>query len=216
MRRPLLSIALAGILLSPRANAQTTVYNTFGPADSFNAFVGYTIYSEQWLAVPFAFGGQSGDFLSMIRVAATLGNGTVGVSFLAGSTIGTATTLESWSLSGGPTFPGQIYSLTSLNAPVLSPGLVYWLMLSSANNQTPNSQWLLNDHDLAGQSAFSNNGGGQWNACFGCLLPTFDITSAHLTAAPEPTTIALITTGLVVLAAVGHRRRRVILRRESP
>jgi hypothetical protein len=209
MLRRLLLVASATGLFSTRLPAQTTIYSTFGPGDSFNCCLGYTIFGQQWVAIPFNYSGPGGEQLSALRVAATTaGEGVVAISFLLGPSIGGAFVVESWSLPSGLS-AGQIYTLIALNQIVFTPGQTYWVMVGRNEITVPEAQWLLNDQGLTGRFAFSNNQGSTWNECSQCfLLPAFGVSSVPSAVVPEPATITLLATGLVGLGAFRRTHRR--------
>src|SRR5690606_19803881 len=72
------------LFLSPSVAAQTTIYSTFGPGDSYAQNTGYALLGVQWIAAPFTYTGTSGDFLFDFRVGIAA-DGNITASFWVGN-----------------------------------------------------------------------------------------------------------------------------------
>lgn len=215
MRRHVLSFASATVLLASGLSAQTTVYSTFGPGDSYDGSAEYNAALtadvffglNMQMAAGFLYGGPSGNLLSGIRFAGNPSFGFPGpldLAFLVGPTIGGASVLESWVLPSSST--GPIYSLTSILEPVLTSGSTYWVRLKPGAASQTYWSWFLNDQGFTGYQR-SLDGGATWFSNAG-PTPAFDVTSISGSVVPEPTTMTLLATGLVGLATLSRRRRK--------
>lgn len=211
------AVATVSFAAPSMATAQTTVYSTFGPGDSYDStgsFGSYPIYPPdfqdfgQQVAAGFLFGGPSGELLSMVRFAREFRFGPINVTFLVGPTIGSASPLESWTLPTGPnpsTAPPQIYSFTSINRPLFISGDTYWLMLSPASS-SGGANWMINSQGLLGLESEAP-GAPSWFDCpTQCRTPAFDVSATSVT--PEPATLTLMSVGLAGIVGAGLRRRK--------
>lgn len=175
--------------------AQTTVANTFGPGDSHDD-LSYTVSSFQSIAQGFVYGGSDGYFLSQVRLALSASGSPYTISFLTGADMNTATLLESWSATSSD----EIVTLSSVLNPTLANGATYWL---AAFNSSSSGGWYLNDQDYKG--LMFKQVGTEWLDCPSCESSAYDVS---VSAAPEPASIALLATGLVVVLGVTRRRER--------
>lgn len=196
------------LFLSPSVAAQTTIYSTFGPGDSYAQNTGYALLGVQWIAAPFTYTGTSGDFLFDFRVGIAA-DGNITASFWVGNDMNTATVLESWNIFA----PRGIQTFTSVLNPTLSNGQVYWVMLSVTEPTSSDwPGWALNDQQLSGAFEWSADSGENWTPS-SQLLPAFDVrvASGELPGAtvPEPATMTLLATGLAGIAASRRRQRPI-------
>lgn len=219
LRLRLAAVATMFLGVAPTvANAQTTIYSTFGPGDTYDiggslgSLVVYPPYpafplSGGQYAAGFLFSGPTGYVLSGLRFPAAFRFGPIDVTFLVGPTMGTATPIDSWVLPADLAAPLQIYSFVSTSTPLLIPGQDYWLMLSPASS-SGQTNWMVNNQGFTGLE-FETPGTTNWSHIAGATTPAFDV-SANLssTVTPEPATMTLFATGLVGIVGAGLRRRR--------
>ena len=120
MRRSLAIVTLAAVLAGSPLSAQSTIYSTFGPGDSYNNGIGWTVGSDfqQTSGAGFTYGGTSGALLFDISFAAfVVRSEPILVEFLSGSVTGSV--LESWNVA--PAGSG-VYTVSSLLQPALING----------------------------------------------------------------------------------------------
>jgi hypothetical protein len=205
MRHRFTATAMLVGLLAAKATAQTTIYSTFGPGDSYdhvNAWAtGLTPDGQSHLthAAGFTFGGPSGATLFDLSFAAAraAGETSILVEFVSGSPTGSV--LESWNVVGGV---GGAYSLSSLLHPVLTSGESYFLRLSSDLSYWG---WFFNDQNQMG--LWWDQDGTGFTFSEQEKTPAFAVRATEPSSTvPEPATMTLLATGLAGIAA--SRRRR--------
>lgn len=199
-------------LMASGANGQ--IYTSFVPSNSYAAgevSIFSVASSANWLAASFGYVGSTVN-LSSIRFAGQ-DNGDpqpLLVNFLVGATMGSAVSLESWSIPGtSSASPDQIYSLTSVIKPTLLSGNTYWLELSVAPYPPNSYYWGWNDANsgVLGNHASSPDLGTTWTNCgASCTALAFDVSASAVT--PEPATMGLMAVGLAGMAGAGMRRRK--------
>lgn len=233
MRRLFGLLCLIAVLAPARGSGQSTIYSTFGVGDSYESSSLYAL--SEWplpplgpggyvaIAFQFDYNGPTGDVLSGIRFAAGdfYALSPLSLQFLTGTTIQGATVLESWSLSADPTHrflngQYQIYSVASIVNPVLTTGESYWLRwFGGGAYRGPLDSWWLptNDQGIVGGaqgSGYTESGGGTWQYWANNPATAFDVSSVPgpvpTDVVPEPSTLALLATGLVGLAGVQRKR----------
>ena len=209
-RTHLLTLVAVGVLAARGLAAQTIVYSTFGPGDSYRTGVSccdqYIVQYTQWMAASFTYAGPSGLELERVRLATYFGPGGASAptaSFWAGSDIGSATLLESWVLTGYTPNVDQIFSLSAVTGNPFVTGETYWLRLATGITGSTGG-WRWNDQGVLGASA-SFDQGTSWQSFPEANALAWDV-SAILT--PEPATMTLLATGLAGLAGASLIRRR--------
>ncbi len=205
---------LASVGTAP-LTAQTTVRSTFGPGDVFSGsayeIIGPATPYHQWLAVPFTPTGAG--YLSLVRIAASrdtqvdLGNLATLHLGIGGATPAAASWLATWSVTLPTT--ASILSFAPSSSILLSTSSVYWLMMTTA--AATEAWWYRTPTTAYGDLAWGWNSGANWavvnNSAY--TYPAFDVSVAGANPpVPEPHSMVLLGTGLLVLGAVGRRKRR--------
>lgn len=211
--------ALALLLTMTAAPASVradSIYNNFGPAESFNEDYGYQIQAESFgfstLAAA-AFTPRGNFTLSEIDIglawSAHRSNAARiklvnSVDGLPGSTV-----LESWSTAPAPCLQGPCgpQSLMSPGDVMLVSGTQYWVVAEPGNNGFDIWDW--NNTGSGSLFATSRNDGSPWFKGAG-LTPAFDVLGTlnptPSATTPEPSSVLLIGAGLLALAGVMKRK----------
>ena len=130
------ALLAAGLIASP-ATAQTTIWSTFGPGNSYNTSVGSTIgtLDNFRFAAGFTYVGPAGMSLFDISFPAFHISGeSVLAEFL--SEDGNGPVLESWTVSPAGSYDAVMYTLTSALHPTLATGESYLLRLSGIDRKS--------------------------------------------------------------------------------
>jgi hypothetical protein len=193
---------VAGLLMLSASAAQSAVvFDNFGPGDSYDSSIGWTISTE--IIQGMGFSPVSAGFLASIDIAAgttgspptpytlTLRADDAGVPGLVLETLNFPVT-TSFGTNNAPT------TAAAAGTTLLSPGTLYWLVASSPTGV--NVPWHHNSTDDTGPRAFSVNG-APWVATTS-PRGAFRVTVAQ---APEPTTLALLGMGFAGLGFAGKR-----------
>jgi len=192
------------VFFVPRASADTVVFDSFGPGFSFNGTIGATICGAQHpracgqgTVAAAGFVPTTTVALSQIAVvlSTTFGTNSVIVMLLPDvSGLPGTTAIETWSVTGLGGNPAVSFLSSTVN-PNLAAGTQYWI---AAFPGAPDTVAVWSFANSPGLGAFSQSGGVTWTASTCCLPPVVQVSgTTPVTPVPEPTTIVLLSTGLV-------------------
>jgi hypothetical protein len=210
-------IAAVSILLLAAANgvrADVIAYSSFGPGNGgndYNTGLGWTVgndFSGDNIAVGESFTPSQTGTLSKIVVAlqfvAGTNAGTISLRADAGGVPGAV--LESFNVGSLPTDDGAFHTPTTvndaLNVPLVA-GTTYWVVASAS--ATDSLAWMFSD-SATGNHATSFDGGATWFANPDSQ-GAFRVTE-NLPTVPEPSSLTVLSIGLVMLAGKRLRLRR--------
>lgn len=212
--RALILVALFVLLLAPAVHA-ITIYSNFGPGYTYNINAAYPVtgiaapdYDKFDIALDFIPTGTYG--LDSITVAMCIGNQSVSVNEVALSICSDAggqpgAVLESWTIPVPIEYGfGFIYnpplSANSVLNPLLTSGTRYWLLAEAATDESV-LEWNLSSPTDVGSLSFRMNGGA-WTT-YETERSAFQVNGSDI---PEPTTLALLGCGILVLLFFSRRR----------
>jgi hypothetical protein len=199
MKRPLRVLALLALFsVSARAD---TIYNNFGPSQTFQSSAGYNIENDldgfAGLAVPFTAQADYANSTFTLPMF-TINSGDFTVSLFSNASGQPGTVLDTSLFVSGNSFTQGMFtgSMGSLTA-----GTTYWLVV------LPDSSdmllfWNWNSTGDNGALASTLNG-TTWNSSTG-IRPAVEVDG---TPVPEPGTLVLLATGLLGVAARFRKKR---------
>ncbi len=202
---------LAILLLFAATAFADTIYNNFGPGNSYQNSTG-TAWAvggsgESGNAVSFVVPmTASGEYqLTEVQFAANWSFGTnlltVGL-FGPSNDINTASLLETWTVSANAQSTPQLFDVAG-NATLLS-GQTYYIEMEGND---PNTEWGWQWNDQMQNGYYSEFAGGQWFLESG-VTPVLEISANPVqTTTPEPGTFMLLASGILGTAEVVRRKR---------
>jgi hypothetical protein len=211
MKTPNTTTLLFVLFAVGNASAGTvTLFNNFGPGNTYLPDSGYDIGPSATLAVAQSFTPSVNSTLTSLILGvsqASPGSDGIVISLQtdSGANSPSGTILESFSASGLPIF-GIASSLTTENSvlhPFLSAGTTYWLEVSP-NSANTTAFW---------NFPFDFDFGTTWapstGTCLSCVRSAMSVTADTV---PEPESIGMFTLGAMALFGLGIvKRHRSIL-----
>jgi hypothetical protein len=162
----------------PTANAQITVFDTFGPSDS-DAGYGQGVSNSQTLAyqfVPTASGNVSDIWIAASQYT---GANAIEVALMTDSSNSPGTVLKTWTFYDKLSSSGStVLHGTGGIVAVISEGEAYWLAATVPSGYTTSTGWQANVYDsLVGRMAYKSSTGfdGPWNSSTGQILGAFRV-----------------------------------------
>jgi hypothetical protein len=204
------ALVLAG--LQVRNASAVSVYDNFGPGDTYDTGAGWPVVGPTngftlEAAMRFAPSGNYSFVAADLAAGLVSGTNSITVTLASDNSGAPGAAIETFQLNndmgtfGVANAPLEADSVTH---PILDSGVTYWLVASA----TGDTYAIWND-SLSDTSGGSGNAGTGWSFQSGNPTAAFSITGAALTPVPEPGSIALFGTGM--LAAIGFhlaRKRR--------
>jgi len=202
------------VLLALAARADTTVFDTFGPGDTYAAFPNYTVNGapafRSEIAAQFT-AGANGD-LSVLDLGMTYAGAvplTVNAYLYGDSANSPDNASQIFLGSGTPTaFGGSTNSVVSIAVSGTIPvtlGSSYWLVLKPSDASGNIAQWNYSSPVVTG--AVDGSGNDSTWAPVGATLPAFRLTAIPDAAVPEPATWFV---GAIALFSCAFSLRRKI------
>jgi hypothetical protein len=199
-----LCIAFAAVV----AGMPVTVFNDFGPGDTYMPGPGITVgcgavcwgnagYSHAWSFVP----GVTSSFSSLQTAAWALG-------FAPPTTFVVSIALDAGGVPGSPlesfsvplTSTPQTLLLDSVTHPLLMAGSLYWFTAGTADLVNQVADVGINSVGVTGPEAL-RIGNGPWSPTSSSAYGVFEVVGDAPSAIPEPSTALLLAAGAALLVA---------------
>jgi len=183
-----------------RAN---TIYNNFGPSNSFLVNRSYETNFD-FMATTFVTTG-GGDLGTILMPIFSL-NSPVSFGLYTSSGGQPGALLEDWSVPV-PGFPAQFVTLTSVLNPFLSSGTQYWFVITLTNAQKNKLALYQNNQGVTGGVWAGSSLNGLIDFEPGSPAPAIQLNSASTSATPEPASVFLFGSGLLLLGLSRTKKR---------
>jgi len=201
MKRLILAFLMGSVfLILPGQAPAAVITSTFGPGDSYNGGISWSVIATQDIAMPFTVTGGSNYTFTSVELALSAASGDLNILLLSDSAGLPGGVIESMTV----TDPSGITTATSAIFPTLVAGTTYWIATQYVSGGYVGG-WNWNDQGLSGPLAFSGNSGASWFSNDG-TFPAFRV-NGDTAAVPEPGSLTLL--GLGLLGLVAWRKRRV-------
>ena len=210
MRQIALSLALLVLLVSGANSARADViYNNFGPGDSYNHSIGWTVglgfgRGEAFPIVP------TSDFnLDTVTVAVGYVSGPNAVDVSVTTDVGgvPGAALETFHLTNlGPFGNETPVTATSTSHPLLPAGQSYFVTVTALDSTWEAWSWSLIDLSHPGAELIN----GRWTPDNG-TSGAFRVTGTMASPVPEPASCVLLGMGALGLVGYGWRRRKMVV-----
>jgi hypothetical protein len=203
-----LALVLAG--LQVRNSSAVSVFDNFGPGNTYDTFAGWTVAGPaegfQEDAMSFVSSGNYSFVAADLAVGLLSGTNSLDVALAADSSGAPGAVLETFHFSnamgtfGDANAPLEADSVTH---PMLNSGVRYWLVASATGDTF--AVW---NNSLSDFSGGSFNDGTGWSFISDNPKAAFSITGAALSPVPEPATISLFGTGMLATVGLYLARKR--------
>lgn len=208
--RILFVVVLISVLRPAPTRASVTVFTDLGSTNPVYNGAGYWgVASSNSFPVGMAFTPSSTYSLAQIDIALSFVSGTnsATVELLSDNGDTPGSVLETWSVTGMPTYPtngdaNTLQSLTANASVTLASGNQYWIEAIAPSDTTLG--WNLSNTGSGGSAAYGTISQGGYT--MSDPLSAFDVLGNAPSVTPEPSSLLLFTTGILAIALVTRRR----------